>query len=63
MKRRDSHVVSQGGDEAQDGVVNKASAEAQSRAAHRARAGRSVSLHPRCLSCVIWITFDITAAF
>lgn len=48
---------------AQDGVVNKASAGAGSRAAHRARAGRNVSLHPRCLSYVIYIAFDITAGF
>lgn len=48
---------------AQDGVVNKASAGAGSRAAHRARAGRNVSLHPRRLSYVIYIAFDITAGF
>lgn len=48
---------------AQDGVVNKASAGAEGRAARRARVGRFVSLHPRGPSCVISIVFDVTAAF
>lgn len=47
-------MVSQGGDMAQDGVVNKASAGAGSAAAPRARAGRNVSLHLRCLSYVLF---------
>lgn len=48
---------------ARDGVVNKASAGPEGHAAHRARAGRTVGLHPRGPSYGNSVAFDVTAAF